>query len=417
MELRLFQVLPSIAKNVDNELEIEVDYCENLRLYLENFDRVIVACPITTDARDSGLRRCRRVKDLAWQDRVRFIQLPYAYALRDFVYNYNFVRRLLRREIERAEYLIFSPHTLIGDWPTVAIREAIKLRRPYVIEADVVYEEVAKVSWDRNESWKRQLKKTVMLPLFQGVHHYCLRHSSLALFQGQDVYNAYSPFSGNPHKVYHIPISTEDYITESQLQRRVDGLNDKRPLKICYVGRAIDMKGPMDWLRTLHALLENGVALQATWIGDGSLLPRMRQMAEELGIANNVKFPGYVSDRNEILKALRDSDVFLFCHKTAESPRCLAEALASGCPLVGYGSAYPKELIAHGGGQFAALGNWKELAGIVTALNRNRQSLRALIEMASTSGRLYERDATMQKRIDLINKYLVPEDRGGQFGR
>jgi glycosyltransferase involved in cell wall biosynthesis len=132
-------------------------------------------------------------------------------------------------------------------------------------------------------------------------------------------------------------------------------------------------------------------------------------MAESLGIADHVTFAGFVADRDRILSTLKDSDMFLFCHKTPESPRCLVEALASGCPLIGYGSAYPKEIVAQcGGGEFAMVGNWKELADRVKGLNKNREKLRKLIQDASTSGRLYERDATMQRRIDLIREYLGP---------
>jgi hypothetical protein len=110
--------------------------------------------------------------------------------------------------------LLFSPHTLIGDWPTVAIREAIKLRRPYVLEADVVYEEVAQIGWARNPLWKRIIKKNLILPLFRHSHRYCVKHSSLALCQEQDVYDAYSPFAPNPHKISsNIAVSVEDQIT------------------------------------------------------------------------------------------------------------------------------------------------------------------------------------------------------------
>ena len=111
------------------------------------------------------------------------------------------------------------------------------------------------------------------------------------------------------------------------------------------------------------------------------------------------------------LKTLRDSDIFLFCHKTPEFPRCLVEALASGCPLIGYGSAYPRELTAErGGGQFARLdATGKELADLVTALDKDRGTLRELIQAASASGELYERDRMMQQRIDLIKKYLKPK--------
>jgi hypothetical protein len=54
------------------------------------------------------------------------------------------------------------------------------------------------------------------------------------------------------------------------------------------------------------------------------------------------------------------------------------------------------------------LGNSKELANIVQDLHTNREKLRELIRLASISGRLYERDATMQRRIDLIKEYLKP---------
>jgi glycosyltransferase involved in cell wall biosynthesis len=409
MTSRLLQVLPSVITKADNELEIEVDYCEGIRLCLDNFDEVSVACPVTTEILDSGLRRCRRVKDLPWQNRIRIIPLPSAYNWRDFLRHYEKVRRVLRAEIENADYLMFSPHSLIGDWPTVAAREAVRLKRSYVMEADVVYEGVGQVGWARKPLWKRLIKKHIGLPLFQLSYHYCLKHSGLALFQGQDVYDAYSPFCSNPHKVYHMPISKDDYITDVQLQNKLSSLDESRALKACYIGRAIEMKGPMDWLKTLHELNKAGVAISAAWLGDGSLLPSMRSMAENLGLAHIVQFPGYVANRDEILQTLRDADIFLFCHKTPESPRCLVEALVSGCPLIGYGGAYPKDLVGQcGGGQFAPVGDWKALANIVTELNKDREKLRELIRTASVSGRLYERDATMQRRIDLIKEYLGP---------
>jgi glycosyltransferase involved in cell wall biosynthesis len=411
MEKKLLQVLPSIVRVADNELEIEADFCESLRLYLENFDKVTVACPVTRDIGDSGLRRCRPLRDLPYRSKIKFISLPNAYHLRAFLRHYCVVSRLLKTEIENADYLLFSPHALVGDWPTVAAREAIKLQRSYAIDADVVYDDVAHAGWSRNASWRGVIKRGLFLALFRQSYRYCLKHSGVALLQGQDVYDAYSSFSHNPHKVYHMPVSKEEYITEEQLQRKLSGLNNGRALKLCYVGRAIDMKGPMDWLKTLHKITANGVEISATWVGDGSLLPNMRIMAENLGIMKFVEFPGYILDRDRILQTLKESDMFLFCHKTRESPRCLVEALTCGCPLIGYGSAYPREIVGQcGGGLFATVGDCDDLAKIVLDLDENRGKLRELIRLASASGRLYERDATMQRRIDLIKQYARPND-------
>jgi len=129
----------------------------------------------------------------------------------------------------------------------------------------------------------------------------------------------------------------------------------------------------------------------------------MRDLAAKLGITPHVAFPGFVSRRKEILQTLADSDIFLFCHKTRESARVLGEALACGCALIGYDSAYPKELVArYGGGQFAPLGDWHELAQIVLDLNKNRGKLRELIRMATTSGQIYDRHEQLRHRVALI---------------
>ncbi len=95
----------------------------------------------------------------------------------------------------------------------------------------------------------------------------------------------------NPHKISsNISVNKEDLITEEELQNKLDGLDQTRPLKLCYAGRAIEMKGPMDWLKTVHELIKRGVRINATWLGDGSLLSSMRTTAEALEISDYVSF-------------------------------------------------------------------------------------------------------------------------------
>jgi glycosyltransferase involved in cell wall biosynthesis len=406
MSGRLLFVIPSVVSRHGQRLEVEHDFLEGLRLCLENFDEVRVCCPITPRSNNSGLRRSRPIDSLPDQHRTKFIFLPFAYNLYDYMRSYRNVKEALSAEIQKADYLAFSPHTLVGDWPTVAVGEAIKQNRRYAIEADVVYEKVSRVAHERASSWKRLLNNIILEPIFTSRHRRALRHSNLAMLQGQDVFDAYGPHCSNAHKVYHMPIDRDDYITDDELEAKLASLDEERPLKICYVGRAIDMKGPMDWLHVLRLLEQRGIKFEATWLGDGDLLSRMRT------ISSNVNFPGYISNHFEILRALRDSDIFLFCHKTPESPRCLVESLASGCPLVGYGSSYPRDIVSHlGGGSFVEIGDREGLTELVAGLAANRGRLKDLVRQASASGRLYERDATMRRRIDLIKSmgpYVEP---------
>ena len=301
---RLLEVLPSVIRRVDGELELDVDFCATLQVCLEHFEDVSVACPVTTNLKDSGLRLCRPLKELSWRDRIRVVELPHAYDLTGFIRNYRSIARLLSSEIKNADYLLFSPHTLVGDWPTVAIREAVKLHRPYAIEADVVYESVAQSNWAGKALWKRLIKKNIMLPLFKHFYRYCLEHSGVAFFTGQDVYDAYAPFVSNPRKISsNIPISEENRITDAELQNKLDRLAKGEPLKLCYVGRAIEMKGPMDWLETVNELVKRGIRINAAWLGDGSLLETMRSKAKALNITSSVSLPGFVSD------AIQDEDI------------------------------------------------------------------------------------------------------------
>lgn len=395
----LLLVLPTVFSRTRRGIEIDADLAEGVRLYLENFNEVTIACPVTVNVLDSGLKRTIPVDDLPGKHRLKFLQLPDSRNWRSFLFSYAKARSILKTGIERSDLLIFSPYTLIGDWPTVGIRQAVKLGRPYVIEADVVYESVATVGVPQ----KRGIKQHVMSWIFRRVHEFGLKRSSLALFQGQDVYDAYARFCSNPYKVYHMTISRDDCITEDELQRKLSSVGQDRALKLCYAGRAIGMKGPFDWLDTINDLLKAGVRLQATWLGDGSLLSEMRSKAAVMGISEHVSFPGYVGAREMIQRALRDSDLLLFCHKTKESARIFGEALASGCPIVGYASAYPKELVEqYGGGSFVEVGDWKGLAKQVQGLAKDPKALRELIRQASLSGQLWDRDSMMQRRIDLI---------------
>lgn len=404
--MEIFQVVPPVMRDIGNGLEIDVDFAESLRLYLEHFDSIAVACPVrTARIEGSGLERCHAVRDLDLDaDRLKLMPLPSAYRPVEFLRRLPAVRRLLRSEIEAAAYLLFSPCTLIGDWPTVAIREAVRLRRSYVIEADVVHVNIMRTGLIGRAAWKRFVKTGIVFPLTSRSFEYCLSHSTLGLFQGQDVYNAYAPFCSRPEKLnHHIPIYAGEHITEDQVRAKRDSLDAGAPLKLCYVGRAVDMKGPLDWIDTLSALADRGVAFEATWLGDGPRLDEMRGRAAARGLSDRVAFPGYLSEREPVLNAMKESHIFLFCHKTLESARILGEALACGCPLVGYASDYPADLVEeYGGGLLSPMGDRDALANNIQSLDKDRERLRALIAQAARSGRDFDRPAALRKRVELV---------------
>ena len=167
------------------------------------------------------------------------------------------------------------------------------------------------------------------------------------------------------------------------------------------------MKGPFDWLEVLHGLARAGIDFEATWLGDGSQRPEMLRRIAQLGLEGRVTAPGFVPERATLLDALRQAHLFLFCHKTPELPRCLIEALISACPIVGYGSAYPRDLVAaEGGGLFVPIGDVAALSGQVAALAAERPRLQDLIARAARAGAPFSDRGVFRHRSELIKTFL-----------
>ena len=405
--MQVFQVVPPVVRDIGNGFEIDRDFYGSLSIYMETFESFALACPVrTSNVENTGLDRCVTMKEIPWgPDRFKFIPLPMAYKPTDFVRELPRIKKWLRSEIEDADHLIFSPYSLVGDWPTIAIREAVKMGRRYTIEADGVHGDIMRKRHISNSAWKRWVKRTVEFPAFDASYRYCLSRSSLAIFQGQDVYNAYAEYCPNPQKLnHHLPIYAGDHISDTQLQRKLANIRNGGPLNIRYAGRAIDMKGPADWIQILSEAARSGVRFDAAWLGDGPMLGDMRAEVSAHQIPG-VRLDGPITIRDELLDELKAAHIFLFCHKTLESARILGEALACGAPLVGYGSAYPADLVGmHGGGLFSEVGDVASVVQNIQELDRDRNRLAQLVEAAARSGKDIDRDVALRRRVELVKQ-------------
>lgn len=405
MNGKLLLVIPPVVRLVKDIYEVECDFANNLRAYLANFNHVTVACPVGLNRAESGILRSVAINEIKDCKRFTYIPLPYTYSELQHLRHYWPTVKLLRSEIAKADYLLFSPHAKY-DWSTVAALQALRMKRKYDLESDWVHESVQRLALGNMKFGPKKVRKALWMRSFLKDFNKCLAHSHLALLQGQDVFDAYKNTAPNAHKVLNVQVAPEDYISSVELEQKLRGIRSGRLLQIAYAGRILPMKGPFDWLKAIHEAIKGGVNLQATWFGDGSLMPEMQHEIRKLGIGNKVSLAGVVS-RDCLMRHLRETDVFLFCHMTGESPRCLGEALAAGCSLIGYRTAYSSELTArHGGGAFTEMGDWQGLVRQLSSLNRDREQLGRLIESAAASGRLLDREIAIQNRIDLIKRYL-----------
>lgn len=385
-------------------LLLEDQACNGLRLWAENFERLIVIVPVAPGEPPASWVPMAATVGAA-MERIEIVTVPEAYRPDRFLRALPDVVPRLRAAIGRADYLGFAIGGLFGDWGSVGAYLAHRRGLPFYVWTDRVESEVVRVA-ARSGPWKRRVQAALAHRPMAWLERYLIRRADLGLFHGRETYETYAPWSRNPQVVHDIHIRKADHIAPDVLAAKIAGL-PSGPLRICYMGRADQMKGPHDWIAVLERLAQAGVDFEATWLGEGTELEAMRARVAAGPLAGRVKLPGFVRDRALVAGEVRAAHLMMFCHKTPESPRCLIEALTSGTPIVGYDSAFPRDLIAaHGGGRLVPRDDVDALAQAVTDLAQDRGALAALVARAAEDGAQFDDVTVFRHRSELIRAHL-----------
>lgn len=111
------------------------------------------------------------------------------------------------------------------------------------------------------------------------------------------------------------------------------------------VGRATEIKRQDALLRAFARLRERFPDAHLLLVGDGPLLPQLKQLADELGVGKAAHFPG---NQLQPEKYLHLMDVFALTSRSEGMPVSVLEAWASGVPVVAAAVGGLPEMIRHG---------------------------------------------------------------------
>jgi glycosyltransferase involved in cell wall biosynthesis len=113
------------------------------------------------------------------------------------------------------------------------------------------------------------------------------------------------------------------------------GTCSRRPSDLLYVGR-IDQwqKGILILPRIIKYILDRGIEIKITIVGDGPDMQRLVHSAEEMGVAGHMEFTGNVAP-GMVNSFYRGHKIFLLPSRFEGHPLTLMEAMAHGCvPVV-----------------------------------------------------------------------------------
>lgn len=406
---------PCQFRRCGSELCVEAQARHGLERWLDSFETLAVAAPVIPEEMAREGRETRWLPIARLSERVQLVPLPWAYRPDHFLRRLPGAIRILDRLIAESRYLQFAIGGLWGDWAAVAAELAIRQRRPYAVHTDnVAHDFVFRVSqtWTLRRRWQAK----VDVPLMRSWHQRIIARADLGLFHGQDTLQAYGPWmrnAGRGHRAHNIHDIHDEGIFEHSEHSRFEAIRGSSygrpgiPLRIVYAGRMAFEKAPGDWLNVVKGLHQRGVRIKAIWIGDGPLRDEFIQARIREGLEDIVSAPGFVADRAQVGEIYRSADLFLFTHLTRESPRCLLEALSFGIPIVGYDSAYARDLIVdRGGGLLVACGDWKALTDVVAQLATDSSRLAEMARDAAVNGARFTGRAVFSQRSALIKTFL-----------
>lgn len=137
-----------------------------------------------------------------------------------------------------------------------------------------------------------------------------------------------------PSQIISNPIDTHVFCPSSPEERA--GLRAQFGLTtsvVVYAGRLGPEKDIDVVVRAVARLREGGMPMTLAIAGHGSDEGRLRGMAAELGVADNVRFLGTL-DKERLAALLRASDVFAIMSTSETQSMTLLQAMACGVPVV-----------------------------------------------------------------------------------
>lgn len=106
-----------------------------------------------------------------------------------------------------------------------------------------------------------------------------------------------------------------------------------QPPAITFLGRITRQKGPAYFIEAARLARQQRPDLQFIMAGDGDLLPHMKELASRHGLADCMRFPGFLQ-RDEVQYVLEHSDAYVMPSVSEPFGLSALEAIAAGVPAI-----------------------------------------------------------------------------------
>ena len=339
------------------------------------------------------------------RDGITFVPLFRASAgTREFILSYPRIIRTLYAAVKQAKIVHSGISFLHRPFEFPALLMGRALGRPTIAITDMDNRRSARMLYETGTWTRREYMNTRLIhePFMHLQHMLAARICSLTLMKGKQLASDYGKGRSNVKNFLDASHSAEHVMPANALHAKLKDLAEPTtPLRINYFGRLVAYKGVDHMLRALAHAKSLGLAnFTFEVIGDGDEAPRLRALAESLGLGGEVVFRGAVPFGHELFSKLHASHILLAAPLKEDTPRSALDAMCSGQAVLAYDTYYYEELKDAGAGvELVPWRDEKELGQRILALADDRMKLAGLIEKGIAFARENTQEIWLERRL------------------
>jgi glycosyltransferase involved in cell wall biosynthesis len=179
--------------------------------------------------------------------------------------------------------------------------------------------------------------------------------------------------------------------------RELIGVPPERPL-VTYVGRVAHEKNIEFLVRVFAGVRRSCPQALLVIAGEGPAREGLRRLAAACGVAEDVRFVGYLDRSTALLDCYAAASVFVFASRTETQGLVLLEALAQGTPVVSTAALGTKSILAPACGALIAEEREEPFAAAVVRVLTEPELRRTLAQQARVYARGWS-SVTMAGRL------------------
>jgi glycosyltransferase involved in cell wall biosynthesis len=290
-----------------------------------------------------------------------------------------------KHEVKRVEGVIASSDLVYG-WGLSSSEIARKLGVPYILILEYDLATKLQIIWSNARPvYRRAVSVLRQLWYYFSRDIPCIQGAAAVHCNGYPIYDEVR----HPNKLLY-------FDSRMRSEDIAHPRGPHTPLRLIYSGRYERMKGADDAVKVAIEALRRGLDVEMDCYGQGNLKDEMLKLAEphpQIRIHDAIPYP-------ELLKRMREADVFVCCHIQGDPSCTYLEAMGSGLPIVGYANRMWRRMCEESGAGVAVpVGDIQAMVSAMPKTGGNNA-------VAFATKHPFEKE--WSKRIDSIGTYLSP---------